>query len=325
MFLEDAPWNKNKEDIKEIINGSSNQVNKHQMDSLNKLGTEKDHMNTGIMSLDMELLGIQPGDIMLLASRFRDERNLVVLNIIEHIIRWERVSTVYFCNNEPKKKILASLMSLESLVGLEQILTGEVNCLDYDRVKDAAYRLCDLPLVIDDDPDQSIHGIMNRTRKYRSECNVSFIVIDYISLSELVKIESSCGGEGYERVCYKMKSMAQEMNCAILILTDIPSQPRNDRKSRPSFRDLKNASPIFGCMDFILFAYCDTYQQFEITNHVGDSMQIIVTKTREGQSNKVVKLGIDAQRLRLMEIEVPEDVPFDDGDFYIFDDDSIVD
>ncbi len=307
MFLEDN--SRNRKEIKDIINSCSELVNEYGSDSPKILAAESNLVvHTGIMGVDIELTGMCPGDLVLLASRSSAERSIVAINIVSNVLKWEKLPTVIFSTNQNKKKILASLIAIDSHVSLQNILTGKVSFMDYDEVKIAGYKLCDAPLIISADGDKSLRGIMERAREYgKSGFRPGMIVVDDISMAELIKTD------GHDMAVKKLKDLARELNCIILILFGLSSTGKS-YVTKPGIRELKNISVLFGYIDSVLIAYCKGFRGDDFCDLQKGIMNIMIPKTREGSCGRTVTQRINEDTLKMDDNNTEDiDLPFTGG------------
>ncbi len=306
MLEEDA---RNNKEIKEIVGSCSKLVNEYRSDSPRILEHRTNVVvHTGIDEVDIELVGMWPGDLVLLTSKSAVERNIVAVNIVAHVLKWEKVSTIIFSGSRTKKEILASLLAIDSRVSLKDIIEGTVSFGGYDEVKAAAYNLCDAPLIIDDGNDQSLQGIMERTKTYRTDrFRPGLIVMDNVSVNELKE------SDGHDRLVKKLKDLASEMCCIFLILSGLPDNDGKTHDRKPGIKDLRSISVLFGYIDSVLLAYCKGLRGEDFFDPEKGIMEIMIPKTREGPSGKTVKQRIDEDTFRLEDIKTVPDLPFIGG------------
>ena len=303
MLEEDA---RNKEEIREIVSTCSKLVNEYRSDSPRILEPDSNIVvHTGITEIDSETVGMWPSDLVLLTSKSAVERNIVAANIAAHVLKWEKLPTIIFSASRSRKEILSSLLAIDSRVSLRDIIEGTVSFGVYDNLKTAAYFLCDAPLIIDTDSNQSLQGIMERTKAYRTDrFRPGLIVVDNVSVDELKK------SDGHDRLVKKLKDLASEMCCIFLILSGLPDNDGKPYDKKPGIKDLRSITVLFGYIDSVLIAYCKGLRNKEFFDPEKGIMEIMIPKTREGPNGKTVKQRIDEDTFRLEDIKPVPDLPF---------------
>jgi replicative DNA helicase len=119
----------------------------------------------------------------------------------------------------------------------------------------AANRLRQIPLLIDDSSSLTVLDIQARTRRLHLQQPISLIVIDYLQLLRVPRHYQSCNQEITE-ISQGLKQLAKEFNIPVLVL----SQLNRDIEKRsgavePQLSDLRDGGSIEQDSDVVMFLH----------------------------------------------------------------------
>ncbi len=153
-------------------------------------------LSTGLIDLDQKLGGLHPSDLLILAARPSMGKSALAVNIAFHVARnyaWEpqpdgtkkTVSggVVAFFQLEMSADQLAMRMLAEvSGVSGDRLRKGEIDAVEFGRVRDAALEIQDAPLFIDDTGGITMAKLAARARRLKRMHGLDLIVVDYLQL-----------------------------------------------------------------------------------------------------------------------------------------------
>ena len=147
--------------------------------------------------------------------------------------------------------------------------------------------------------------LSNRIRYLARSCNVSWIVVDHISIM-VSGIESGDERRLIDNLMTKLRSLAEELNMGIFIVSHLrkPSDGRGHEDGRQiSLNDLRGSGSIAQLSDFVVGL--ERNQQEEI----GETTVRILKARYKGSSTGVAaRLYYDRETGRLRECEYIEEV-----------------
>lgn len=304
MFLEkDTYQESNRKYLRKIINKCSPDQNRVEKGSPDVFRGDYSPLMFGFDSIDVLTGGACSGDLLIVAARPCLGREIFALNIVNSVCKWSGIWTVYFnlISSINRERLFSALLSIESNVSFDSIRLERVTYGCHGDVLEAGYRIADYRLIVDDDQDHSFSGIMERCRKYRSKYEVGFIVIDYLQLIEFAKISSSGEKLNYAKICSKLKKLAGELGCAIMVISTLPKVVDTRKDNRPVLKDLyKYGSSIIQNADTVLFLYREVfYHHLEGCDVNRIYAEIVIGKARYKEDIEAVKLLMDLPRFRM--------------------------
>ena len=158
--------------------------------------------------------------------------------------------------------------------------SGNLTEDDWPRLSNAAQRLKDRPLYIDDTPGISPMEMRNRIRQiYREHGTPGLIMVDYLQL-----MSGSTPSEGrtqeISQISREMKTIGREYGCPIIALSQLSRNVEQRPNKRPVNSDLRESGAIEQDADVIVFIYRD-----EVYNEDSQDKgiaEIIIGKQRNG-------------------------------------------
>ena len=156
---------------------------------------------------------------------------------------------------------------------------------DWPALVEAAEKLTNLPVFIDDTPGQNITAVRSKARRLKSRHpELALVVVDYIGLmsgdpgvSRQEQVASSSRG---------LKAMAKELDVTVIGLSQLNRAVENRKPQIPQMSDLRESGAIEQDADIIMFIYRDEYYNQETTTRPGEA-DVIIAKQRNGSTGTV--------------------------------------
>ncbi|MFZ3005705.1 MAG: replicative DNA helicase, partial [Phenylobacterium sp.] len=231
-------------------------------------------LSTGLIDLDAKLGGLHPSDLLILAARPSMGKSALAVNIAFHVARnyaWEpqpdgtkkTVSggVVAFFQLEMSADQLAMRMLAEvSGVSGDRLRKGEIDAVEFGRVRDAALEIQDAPLYIDDTGGITMAKLAARARRLKRMVGLDLIVVDYLQL-----VTIGGGGKLDNRVqevsaiTQGLKTLAKELSVPVIALAQLSRQVENREDKKPQLSDLRESGSIEQDADCVMFIYREEY------------------------------------------------------------------
>ena len=141
---------------------------------------------------------------------------------------------------------------------MENIKKGKVDRSDWDRILMAADTLSAADINIDDTPDLSVFEIKNKCRRMKADTGLDLVVIDYL---QLMRSEGRADSRQQEisNLSRHLKLLAREMDCPVIVLSQLSRAPEQRPNHRPVLSDLRESGSIEQDADIVIFLYRDDY------------------------------------------------------------------
>lgn len=221
----------------------------------NQNGTNDVGLDTGYSELDKMTCGLLKGNITLIAARPSMGSTALALNITENMLSTgKRVAIFSLEMSAPE--IMLRLASIQTSISLQKLCSGEINSEEYKLLNDAmefmgiSYR----KLFINDQSTKNINQICAQLRLLKNENpDLDLVVIDTLQM-----IRSSAGESVYE-IMYQLKSLAVELDIAMIVVSKLNSKLELRANKRPILSDIPDSDMIEPYADTILFVYRDDF------------------------------------------------------------------
>lgn len=242
---------------------------------------------TGIASgytvLDHLTSGFQKGDMVVLAGRPSMGKTIIGLNVAAHAAA-AGLSVGIFSLEMSSEQLTLRLLTAESHIAHQAIRNASISSDEWGELINAASRLAELKIFIDDTAGIDIMSLRAKARKLKSQHGVDFIVIDYLQLLHSGRRHENRHQEVSE-ISRALKALAKELNIPILALSQLSRGVDSRMDKRPMLSDLRESGAIEQDADVIMFIYRDVVYNPDTENPSG--AELIVGKQRNGPTGVV--------------------------------------
>lgn len=228
------------------------------IDEVSKLSGGITGLTTGFMTLDARTSGLQRSDLIILAARPSMGKTALALNIAAQAALRAKAKVLIFSLEMAKEQLGQRLLSVESRVEMQKIKTGKLDTSDYEKINDAVERLAEAQIFIDDTPGITVLEIKNKCRRLKAEKGLDLVVVDYL---QLMSFDSRSENRQQEisTLSRFLKQLAREMECPVLVLSQLSRAPEQRTDHRPILSDLRESGAIEQDADIVMFLYRDEY------------------------------------------------------------------
>ena len=242
-------------------------------------------ISTGLIDLDKILAGLHRTDLIILAARPAMGKTALALNIARNVAL-EGHGVGIFSLEMSSGQLVTRMLVSQARVNAGAVRTGMLSRdRDWPALVEAAERLYQLPVFIDDTPGQTITTVRSKARRLKARHpQLALIVVDYIGLmsgdarvSRQEQIAQSSRG---------LKGLAKELDVTVLALSQLNRAVENRNPKIPQMSDLRESGAIEQDADIIMFIYRDEYYNQETTTRPGEA-DVIVAKQRNGSTGTV--------------------------------------
>lgn len=184
-----------------------------------------------------------------------------------------------------------------------QAMTPDV----FQKVTQAANRLYDLPLVVDDKSSQSLASIVALARKLRRERGLAFIVVDYLQLMDSSGMSDEKRQQFIGKITRGLKVLAGDMGIPIIELAQMNRDVEKRSNGIPILADLREAGDIEQDSSGVMFL-ADGEKREGVERGHGDfeEMRLVVAKMRGGRTG-IIDIVFQKPMQRIVEKSTGED------------------
>jgi replicative DNA helicase len=210
-----------------------------------------------------------------------------------------------------KEQLVLRLLCSEARVNSQKARQGFLREQDFPKLAQAAGRLSEANIFIDDSSDLSPIVLKAKCRRLARERanNLGLIIVDYLQL-----MRSSRPGESREKeiaeISRSLKALAKELRVPVVALSQLNRQVETRPDRRPLLADLRESGAIEQDADVIAFIYRDEMYNRKDSKEPGVA-EIIIAKQRNGPTD-TIKLTYVSEFTRF-ENYTPETGVFEDA------------
>ena len=257
-------------------------------DNLNLLAQEGERLPgvpTGLVDLDKRILGLNKGELVLIASRPGMGKTSIAMNIVMNVAKVSGKAVAVFSLEMSRAQLVSRILSGESMINNQKLLTGNLSAEEWRRIVTAAATVSSANVLIDDNPTLSVADMNAQCRRVK---NLGLVVIDYLQLMSSAGGKQS-GGENRQQIVADMtrmlKIMAKELDVPVLCLSQLSRANEARHDKRPMLSDLRESGAIEQDADVVIGLYREGYYNKECENP--NAAEAIVLKNRKGETGIV--------------------------------------
>jgi replicative DNA helicase len=272
--------------IRDIVRSSFGTI-----DDLLDRGQRVTGIETGFVDLDNMTSGLQPGELVVVASRPSLGKTALALNIAAHAAIKHHKTVGFFSLEMSKESLVIRLLCSEAETDSHRLRSGFSSREDWSKLTRALGRLGDAPLLIEDTPALSIMQIRAKARRLKMEKGLDLLVVDYLQLvSGQGRFENRTQEVSY--ISRGLKSIAKELRVPVLALSQLSRAPEQRLGQRPQLSDLRESGSIEQDADVVIFIFPErkAAEESEAEGEVdrrGHLMKLIVGKQRNGPTGDI--------------------------------------
>lgn len=222
-------------------------------------------LSTGLNDLDRYILGLNKGELILIAARPGMGKTSIALNIAMNVAKKSGKTVAVFSLEMSREQLVSRLLAGEGLVPSQNLLTGQLNSDEWKRIAAAAQVLSATDMRIDDNPMLSVSDMNAQCRRIS---NLGLVVIDYLQLMQSAGGDSrKYAGENRQQVVSDisrmLKIMAKELNVPVICLSQLSRASEGRPNKRPMLSDLRESGAIEQDADVVIGLYREGYYNAE--------------------------------------------------------------
>lgn len=240
--------------------------------------------STGYTALDNMTSGLQKSDLIIVAGRPSMGKTAFSLNVAENVSEAGGKVSI-FSLEMSKEQLLERMVCSQAKVSGENLRRGSLSQDEWGKVKDSLGKIKNWELEIDDNPSISVAEIRSKLRKSHSEKPVDLVVIDYLGLINMSNGKNINKTEAVGEVTKALKQLARELDCPIILLSQLNRGVEQREDKRPMMSDIRDSGSVEQDADVIMFLYRDEY--YDVDSPAKGIAEVIIAKQRKGAVGKV--------------------------------------
>jgi replicative DNA helicase len=275
--------------VKDLVNDTIDELEKT---TGNRLVTG---VPTGYYEFDEKTSGLQPGNLVIIAGRPSMGKTSLVLGISMHAAIEQKIPVAFFSLEMSCKDLAMRLLCSEAKVSMQKLRGGFSAKNEWVRITNAASRLVEAPLFIDDSPSLSVLEMKARARRLKHEHGLGLVVIDYLQLMPGRSGRIEYRQQDISDITRALKVLSKELEVPVIALSQLNRSPeKRTEGKRPQLADLRESGAIEQDADVVAFIYREEYYKRQSNQEVLPDekgiAEIIIGKQRNGPTG-IIKLN----------------------------------
>lgn len=239
---------------------------------------------SGFTDLDMQTTGFHPGDLVVVGARPGMGKTSFCLNIATYVGIEVKVPVALFSLEMSKELIVLRMICSEAEVDSKSVRSGYHTKEDYRKLVNAAGRLAEAPIFIDDSFN-TVLEMRAKSRRLKAEHGLGLIIVDYL---QLMRGEGSyiAREQVISDISRSFKALAKDLKVPIIVISQLnrSCEQRGDNK-RPIIADLRESGAIEQDADTILFLYRGDY--YKAKDAEEGIAELDIAKQRNGPTGMI--------------------------------------
>lgn len=257
------------------------------LDEIEAIGNRKGEMvgvPTGFNDLDRLMLGLHPGQMIVVAARPAIGKSTLGLDFARSAAIKHGLTTALFSLEMSRNEIAARLLSAETRIPLHTLRSGLLSDDDWTRLARRLGEVAEAPLFIDDSPNMSMMEIRAKCRRLKERNDLRLVIIDYLQLMSSPKRTESRQQEVSE-ISRQIKLLAKELEVPIVAMSQLNRGTEQRADKRPQIYDLRESGSIEQDADAVVLIHREDATDRD-SARAGEA-DLIVAKHRNGPTATV--------------------------------------
>jgi replicative DNA helicase len=248
---------------------------------------------TGYAELDKMTDGLHGAEMFVIAARPSMGKTALAMNIAEHIALEEKKAVAVFSLEMGTQQLVQRLLCSRARVSLKKIGEGFLVEHNFAALTNAASKLSESKMFIDDTPGLSILELRAKARRLKTQHDIQLIVIDYLQLLRSTSRRAQDNRQlEIAEISAGVKALAKELGIPIVVLAQLNRNPENrsgDSKGRPRLSDLRESGSIEQDADIVALLVREEYyaDSEEEKQEAEGKATLIIAKQRNGPTGEV--------------------------------------
>lgn len=243
-------------------------------------------LNTGYSKLNKATLGLQKGDLMILAARPSVGKSTYAINLALQVSKTNNAHVAFFSLEMSVEQLMMRMFSYQAEIELSKIRGGNLSSDEMLLLGLARQDLAKLHVYFDEDSSSNIADIRAKCRQLKNEGKLDFVIIDYL---QLITSANNRGNrqEEVSMISRSLKVLARELGVPILALSQLSRSIEGRENKEPKLADLRESGSIEQDADLVMFLY--RRSDVEEDQTIGDELIDVPAPSPRGQNESQIQ------------------------------------
>ncbi len=255
---------------------------KQSIETIDMLYQRKENITgipTGFHDMDVKLAGLQKSDMIILAGRPSMGKSALAISMMEYAGVTQKIPCAYFSLEMSKDQMAQRMLCSIAGVNAHKVRTGFFSQSDWPKLVEAASKLSEAPIYIDDTAGIGALELRAKARRLKAKHDIQLIIIDYLQLMT--------GGRSLENrqqeiseISRSLKALARELDLPIIAISQLSRAVEQRADHRPMLSDLRESGAIEQDADVVMLILREEYYN-PMEENKGIA-EVIIAKQRHG-------------------------------------------
>jgi replicative DNA helicase len=240
-----------------------------QMDVIDSLFQRKAQLTglaTGFHQFDLQTLGLQPSDFIVVAARPSMGKSAFVTNIAEHVGIILKQPVAIFSLEMSKEQLVQRMLCSWARVNAHDARKGFLSQNDWPKLTKSASTLSSAPIYIDDTPGMTVLELKAKARRLKAQFDIKTTESRQQEISEISRA---------------LKALARELNVPLIAVSQLSRAVESRTDRRPQLSDLRESGAIEQDADVVVLLLREEYYKPDDMDLRGKA-EVIIAKQRNG-------------------------------------------
>jgi replicative DNA helicase len=234
---------------------------------------------SGFSDLDTLTSGFQNSEFIVIGARPSVGKTALALTMAANMAIHNKFPVGFFTLEMSSMALMQRMLASEARIRSNSLRSGFLKPSDFHKLTEAASKIYEAPLYIDDTPSLRLLDLRALARRMRHQFNVAIIFIDYLTLitSENRDLPRH---EQIAEISRSLKALARELDIPVIALSQVR---RESEGKQPNLADLRESGSIEQDADVVIFLHRERLSsdyQDEMPRNI--ETDLIVAKQRNG-------------------------------------------
>jgi replicative DNA helicase len=266
------------------------------LESIEKLFENKGAItgvSTGFRDLDKLTSGLHSSEMIVIAARPSMGKTALAMNIAEHAAIQLKLPVAIFSLEMSAQQLVQRMLCSRARVNLAKTRDGFLAEADFPKLTNAASKLAEAKIFIDDSAGLSILELRAKARRLRAQQDVQLIVVDYLQLLRSTSRRAQDNRQlEISEISAGLKGLAKELKIPIIVVAQLNRNPEirtGSGKGVPRLADLRESGSIEQDADLVGLLVREEYyaDSDEERTEMEGKAELIIAKQRNGPIGQV--------------------------------------
>jgi replicative DNA helicase len=234
---------------------------------------------TGFFEFDAITSGLQDSDLIVIAGRPSMGKSALAACIAEHAGIAAKIPLVFFSLEMSKEQLVHRMLCSHAKVNAQRVRSGFLSQSDWPRLTNAAGKLSEAPIFIDDTPALSLLELRAKARRFKSQHGIRLIIVDYLQLMRGPQ-KSENRQQEISEISRSLKALARELSVPLIAISQLSRAVEQRSDHKPQLSDLRESGAIEQDADLVALLLREEY--YNETEENRGLAEVNVAKQRNG-------------------------------------------